>query len=122
MFLARSTDRVALLAGFAPILLEQFASVSTVDTVFVSLLSSLLTRCTTDPQEETVIVVGKKGGRAIVSALDNVMRISRNRDPWRSRHLASHFNRSSKAYRRIRKASTKKFSDPNFLIYGCLGG
>jgi hypothetical protein len=36
-----------------------------------------------------VIIVGEKSSSAIVSALDNAMRISRNCNPWRSRHAAS---------------------------------
>jgi len=37
-------------------------------------------------QEEPVIIIGKKRCGTIVSALDNVMRISRNCDSRRSRH------------------------------------
>jgi hypothetical protein len=40
-------------------------------------------------QEKTVIIVGEKSSSAIVSALDNVMRISRNCDSRRPCHAVS---------------------------------
>ena len=39
-------------------------------------------------QEETVIIICEKGSRAIISALDTVMRIGGNFDSLRSRCLA----------------------------------
>jgi hypothetical protein len=66
-------------------------------------------------QKETVIIVGEKSSSAIVSALDNVMRISRNCDSRRSCHAASRCQQTlSGAYRRISTSSRKKFSDPIF--------
>jgi hypothetical protein len=47
--LARSSDRVALLVGFPPILLEKSVNLSIVDIFLVSLFQSLPIRCTKGP-------------------------------------------------------------------------
>jgi len=63
-------------------------------------------------QEETVVIVGEKSSRAIVSVLDNVMRISGNCDSRRPCHAASQcleFCRG--AYCWICTSSRKKFSE-----------
>jgi hypothetical protein len=67
-------------------------------------------------QEETVVIVGEKSSRAIVSALDNVMRISGNCDSRRPCHAAPQcLEILSEAYRRICTSSRKKFSDPIYF-------
>jgi hypothetical protein len=60
-------------------------------------------------QKEPVIIVGKESSSAIISALNNVMRISRNCDPRRSCHSVFRFQQiRGAAYRRITSWSRKK--------------
>ena len=55
------------------------------------------------------IIVGEKSSTAIVSALDNVVRISRTCDSWRPCHAVSLCQQTlSGAYRRVCTSARKK--------------